>query len=99
MVPPRDAWLSLDIPSSPGIIVPEGSKNLFPRNIGPQIFYLSESNRILKAGKSVKMSEAEAMRYARSISIPVPEVYNAYVKDGIGYILMSKATSDTLGEV
>ncbi|KAF2248947.1 kinase-like protein, partial [Trematosphaeria pertusa] len=55
---------------------------------------------ILKVGRGVRMAEAEAMRFVSSrSSIPVPEVYEAYEKNGTGYIYMSKAEGLQLGEM
>ncbi|KAH7062606.1 kinase-like domain-containing protein [Macrophomina phaseolina] len=46
------------------------------------------------------MAEAEAMRFVASrASIPVPHVYEAYEKEGIGYIFMSKVEGQTLVKV
>ena len=82
------------------ITVPNGAVDLFPRKVGPRIFYLPDRNQILKAGSSVKESEAEAARFvALQTSVPVPEVFDWYVKDGIGYIFMSKADGEPLADL
>jgi hypothetical protein len=61
------------------VTVPNGAFDLFPRETGPRILFLPDQNRILKAGPSVKLSEAEAMQYvARCTSVPVPEVQESY---------------------
>lgn len=87
-------------PSHVHVTVPSGAVDLFPRKIGPRILFLPDQNRILKAGPSVKLSEAEAMQYvARHTSVPVPEVRESYTKDGCGYILMSKADGKPLADV
>ncbi|KAK7513049.1 kinase-like domain-containing protein [Phyllosticta citriasiana] len=45
------------------------------------------------------MSEAAAMRFVASrTSIPVPQVHEAYEKDGLGYIRMSKVHGHLLSE-
>ncbi|KAK8220981.1 hypothetical protein IWZ01DRAFT_477911 [Phyllosticta capitalensis] len=47
----------------------------------------------------VRMAEAEAMRFVRAHTrAPVPEVYQAFVKDGIGYILMERMRGVPLEE-
>ncbi|KAK8190898.1 kinase-like domain-containing protein, partial [Phyllosticta paracitricarpa] len=57
-----------------------------------------ESDTILKVG-TVNMSEAAAMRFAASrTSIPLPQVHEAYEKDGLGYIRMSKVDGHLLSE-
>lgn len=54
----------------------------------------------MKAGSSVKLSEAEAMRYvALHTSVPVPEVQESYIKDGCSYIVMTKADGEPLGDL
>ncbi|KAF2473388.1 kinase-like protein [Lindgomyces ingoldianus] len=79
--------------------IPLDAINLFPRKIGPRIFHLPGRGAILKVGRSVRMAEAEAMRFVSSrSSIPVPEVYEAYEKNGIGYIYMCKVEGLQLGE-
>lgn len=58
---------------------------------------MPDKNQLLKVGVGVKMSEAEAMRFvARKTSVPVPQVLESYVKDGRGYILMSKVDGESL---
>lgn len=87
-------------PEHGDVAIPDGAIDLFPRNIGPKILLLSDQNQIMKAGSNVKMSEAEAMRYvALHTSVPVPDVREAYIKDGCGYIVMSKADGEPLGDV
>ncbi|KAK7524378.1 hypothetical protein IWZ03DRAFT_23546 [Phyllosticta citriasiana] len=78
--------LSEDMPS-----IPEDAIDLFPRKLGPRILWLPSSQAILKKGPMVRMAEAEAMRFVRPrTKAPVPEVYQAFVRDGIGYILMER---------
>lgn len=87
-------------PNHGDVAIPDGAIDLFPNKIGLRILFLPNENRIMKAGPSVKMSEAEAMRYvALHTSIPVPEVQESYIKDGCGYIVMSKADGEPLGDV
>ena len=70
---------------------------MFPHEMGPRIYHLPGEDHILKAGSRVKMSEAEAMRFvAKKTSIPVPAVHASYIKDGNGYILMSKIPGNPL---
>lgn len=60
-------------PNNAQVIIPDGAVDLFPRRVGPRILYLPDQDQILKAGPSVKMSEAEAMRYvALRTSVPIP---------------------------
>ncbi|KAL1591486.1 hypothetical protein SLS60_011878 [Paraconiothyrium brasiliense] len=93
-----------DPPSPPGRIrdeaeIPPSAIDLFPRKFGPRIFHLPDRGAVLKVGKSLKMAEAEAMRFVSSrSSIPVPEVYEAYEKNGYGYICMRKVEGVELGE-
>lgn len=92
--------VSIDLPRLSGIVIPQGAIDLFPRNMGPRILLLRGNEIILKAGPSVKMSEAAAMRFvAERTSIPVPTVYDAYEKDGNGYIFMSRIEGMPLGAV
>lgn len=71
--------------------LPEDAVDLFPRKLGPRILWLPSSQAILKKGPMVRMAEAEAMRFVRPRTrAPVPEVYQAFVRDGIGYILMER---------
>ena len=88
------------LPSATPITVPDGAIELFPRPMGPKIFLLPKEDRILKVGSGVKRSEAEAMRFVSSnTSIPVPTVYDAYVREGNSYIIMSRAKGAPLGQV
>lgn len=98
---PEDITLLLaPTPSHVHVTVPDGAVDLFPRKIGPRILFLPDQNLILKAGPSVKLSEAEAMQYvARCTSVPVPEVRESYTKNGCGYIFMAKADGEPLADV
>jgi hypothetical protein len=88
------------LPRATPIMVPDGTIELCPRPMGPKIFLLPKEDRILKAGISVKLSEAEAMRFVASkTSIPVPTVHDVYEKEGNTYILMSRVHGKPLGEV
>ncbi|KAJ4358759.1 uncharacterized protein N0V89_003343 [Didymosphaeria variabile] len=79
--------------------IPLNAIDLFPRKVGPRIFHLPDRGAILKVGTNVKMAEAEAMRFVSSrSSIPVPEVYEAYEKNGLGYIYMCKVEGLELAE-
>lgn len=92
-----DDLLSSD---GPKVKVPDGAVNLFPRKFGPKILAVDHGTKILKAAVGLKMSEAEAMRFvSRNTTIPVPEVFGAYVEDGVGYILMSRIEGERLGRV
>ncbi|KAK8213048.1 hypothetical protein BKA81DRAFT_299453 [Phyllosticta paracitricarpa] len=79
--------------------IPEDAIDLFPRKLGPRILWLPSSQAILKKGPMVRMAEAEAMRFVRPrTKAPVPEVYQAFVRDGIGYILMERMRGVPLEE-
>jgi hypothetical protein len=70
------------LPRATPITVPDGAIELYPRPMGPKIFLLPKEDRILKVGISVKLSEAEAMRFVASkTSIPVPAVHDAYEQE------------------
>ena len=96
----EDISLLLATPEHAYVTIPDGAVDLFPRKIGPRLLYLSDKDQILKAGPSVKMSEAEAMRYvALHTSIPVPDVRESYTENGCGYIFMSKAGGEPLADI
>ncbi|KXT02489.1 hypothetical protein AC578_4183 [Pseudocercospora eumusae] len=96
----EDSLLRALAPDQSCISVPNAAVDLFPRTVGPRILHLPDQNQIIKAGPSVKMSEAEAMRFvALHTSIPVPEVQEAYNKNGCGYIVMSKADGEPLADI
>lgn len=96
----EDITLLLEAPTHTYITIPDGAVDLFPGKIGPRILLLPSQNRILKAGATVKLSEAKAMQYvARHTSVPVPEVQDSYIQHGCGYILMSKAHGEPLADV
>ena len=49
-------------------------------------FYKVDNRTLIRRGKSVKMNEVNAMRLVRKkTSIPVPEVYQAYIEQDTGY--------------
>jgi hypothetical protein len=82
------------------IDAPGGAIDLYPNKIGPRILHLPDKNQILKVGPSVKMSEAEVMRFvALQTSVPVPQVLESYVRHGHGYILMSKVHGEPVADV
>lgn len=86
----KEAFLNPKLP-----VLPDDAELL-----SPGVWALREQNRLLKAGSNVKMAEAEAMRFvAAKTTIPVPEVYESYVHDELGYIFMSKIEGDLLGDV
>lgn len=67
------------------------AKDLHVDDIDNSIWHLQDSNRVLKRGPSVKVAEAEALQFvASSTNVPVPEVFGAYEKDGVGHIFMSR---------
>ncbi|KAL1616233.1 hypothetical protein SLS54_008526 [Diplodia seriata] len=95
---PRRPWrlLSEDVP-----LIPENAVDLFPEKLGPRIFYLPSANAILKKGPTVRMAEAEAMRFlkTRLPNVPVPEIYQSFMKDDLGFILMEKIEGRPLSEL
>lgn len=73
------------------------AKNIAVHKIGKSIWHLQDSDRILKRGPNIRVSEAEALRFiASSTHVPVPEVFGAYEKDGFGNIFMSRAKGTPL---
>jgi len=76
------------------------AKNIAVHKIDKSIWHLQDSDRILKRGPNVKVSEAEALRFvASSTHVPVPEVFGAYEKDGFGNIFMSRIIGTPLHDV
>ncbi|KAF2084852.1 hypothetical protein K490DRAFT_48086 [Saccharata proteae CBS 121410] len=74
--------------------------NIAPDKLDKSIWHLQDSDRILKRGPHVRVSEAEALRcVASSTHVPVPEVFGAYKKDGMGHIFMSRASGIPLYDV
>ncbi|KAI1112723.1 kinase-like protein [Nemania sp. NC0429] len=64
--------------------------------------YKIDSTTVVKSGKTVRLAEAEAMRFVHSnTSIPVPEVYNAYKDEDSGHtrIIMEFIVGAELEEV
>lgn len=60
-------------------------------------FFDLPNGRLVKAGWRVSVAEAHAMEYIRhNTSIPVPEVFIAFEKDGVGYIVMEAVLGSTL---
>ncbi|KAF8854049.1 kinase-like protein, partial [Acephala macrosclerotiorum] len=52
----------------------------------------------VKFGTTVQLSEAAALRYVSENSlIPVPQVYCAFRKDGVTYILMTRIDGEEIG--
>jgi len=79
---------------------PSTAIEICPRSMATKIYYVSESNKILKTSRRVRVAEADAMRLvADQTQIPVPEVFDAYERDGIGYIWMSKIEGQPLSDV
>ncbi len=64
--------------------------------------YKIDPKTIVKSGQSVRMSEAETMKFVRDrTSIPVPQVYNAYTDEQSGHvrIVMEFIEGDNLDTV
>ncbi|KAF2268695.1 kinase-like protein [Lojkania enalia] len=79
--------------------VPPNAVDLFPDKVGPHIFHLADRDIILKVAYCENMAEVEAMRFVSShTSIPVPEVHEAYRRNGIVHIFMTKINGKPLGE-
>ncbi|KAF2844405.1 hypothetical protein T440DRAFT_326785 [Plenodomus tracheiphilus IPT5] len=76
------------------------AQNIAVNKIDKSIWHLKDSDRILKRGPNVKISEADALRFvASSTHVPVPEVFGAYEKDGSGNIFMSRIIGKPLHDV
>ncbi|KAH6633695.1 kinase-like domain-containing protein [Boeremia exigua] len=76
------------------------AKNIAPHKIDKSIWHLQDSDRILKRGPNIKLSEAEALQFvALSTHVPVPKVFGAYEKDGLGHIFMSRVHGVPLYDV
>ncbi|KAF1977743.1 hypothetical protein BU23DRAFT_272877 [Bimuria novae-zelandiae CBS 107.79] len=76
------------------------AKNIAVDKIDKSLWHLQDSDRILKRGPNVKVSEAEALRFVASLThVPVPQVFGAYEKDGIGNIFMSRVKGRPLYDV
>ncbi|CAO2648935.1 Nn.00g098840.m01.CDS01 [Neocucurbitaria sp. VM-36] len=76
------------------------ARNIAPHKMDKSIWHLQDSDRLLKRGPNVKVSEAEALRFvASSTRVPVPEVFGAYEKDGFGNIFMSRIIGTSLHDV
>lgn len=76
------------------------AKNIAVHKIDKSIWHLQDSDRILKRGPNVNVSEAEALRFvASSTHVPVPEVFGAYDKDGIVNVFMSRIIGTPLHDV
>lgn len=80
--------------------IPPDAVKLVPEDITSNVFSIPSSGLVLKIGYHVRVAEAEAMRFVqRKTSIPVPTVYDAYEKDGIGYIYMSRVGGVRLSSI
>ncbi|RYP79237.1 hypothetical protein DL769_003060 [Monosporascus sp. CRB-8-3] len=73
------------------------------KRFGPFVpVYHIDPKTIVKSGESVRMSEAETMKFVRDrTSIPVPQVYNAYTDEESGHvrIVMEFIEGNNLDEV
>jgi hypothetical protein len=59
-----------------------------------------DSNTVAKFGPELDITEAESMRFIwNHTALPVPQVLNAYEKDGYGYILMEFVEGDLLEKI
>ncbi|KAF2765511.1 kinase-like protein [Teratosphaeria nubilosa] len=66
----------------------------------PGIYTVDKTNQVLKAGSSVKLSEAEAMRFvSRTTTVPVPRVHESYILGRNGYIFMDHVPGRPLSHV
>ncbi|KAF2449146.1 hypothetical protein P171DRAFT_186737 [Karstenula rhodostoma CBS 690.94] len=76
------------------------AKNIAAHKIDKSIWHLQDSDRVLKRGPNVKVTESDALRFiASSTQVPVPEVLGAYEKDGYGHIFMSRVIGTPLHDV
>jgi len=59
-----------------------------------------DSKTVAKLGPGLDITEAESMRFIRNhTALPVPQVLDAYEKDGYGYILMEFVEGDLLEKI
>jgi len=73
------------------------AKNIAMHKVDKSVWHLQDSDRILKIGRHVKVTEADALRFiASSTEVPVPEVFGAYERDGLGSIFMSRVNGTPL---
>lgn len=84
--------LGTDPPSS---VVPvdriRKSLNMCPHRLNGCFLLELDATTVLKVGETVRMGEAEAMMLVtRETTVPVPRVFNAYVIQEIGFIVMEK---------
>jgi tRNA A-37 threonylcarbamoyl transferase component Bud32 len=76
------------------------AKNIAAHKIDKSIWHLQDSDRVLKRGPNVKVTEADALRFvASSTKVPVPQVFGAYEQDGYGNIFMSRVIGTPLHDV
>ncbi|KAK6338965.1 hypothetical protein TWF696_009763 [Orbilia brochopaga] len=96
-----DSWSDdEDYYSKEKLGIPENAINLTPRPTTCHVYYLPDKDMVLKVGRFVRRQEAETLKFLKSrTSVPVPEVYDCYKKNGVTYIYMSKVEGKTLGSV
>lgn len=72
--------------------------NICPDRLNGGYLLQLDEKTILKVGLRVHMGESEAMILVRNqTSVPVPKVFNAYMIEDIGFILMEKIGAMQLG--
>lgn len=78
----------------PPLVTPQeirSARNICPDRISGCFILEINQSIILKVGHAVRMGEAEAMILVQNqTSVPVPQVFNAYCINEIGFILMEK---------
>ncbi|KAF2171471.1 hypothetical protein M409DRAFT_50907 [Zasmidium cellare ATCC 36951] len=79
------------------LVLPAGAQRI---DNAPRIYTIDNTNHVLKAGSSVKLSEAEAMRFvSRTTNIPVPQVHESYILTDHGYIYMDHVHGRPLSQI
>jgi aminoglycoside phosphotransferase len=73
--------------------------NICPHRLNGCYLLQLDETTMLKVGVGVQMGEAEAMILVKNqTSVPVPQVFNAYLIEDIGFILMEKIDGIQLGQ-
>lgn len=95
-----DILAGLLSPAPTNLVLPAGAQSMPSADNAPGIYTIDNTNHILKAGSSVKLSEAEAMRLvSRWTKIPVPKVHESFVLTGNGYIFMDHVPGRPLSQI
>ena len=75
----------------PGVRIPQellGPRTKLEHTLGAQVYRVSPTV-LVKAGDGVRLAEAASLRFVREkTSLPVPEVFDAYVDEGSGHAVI-----------